>query len=200
MLRLFFASLLLSVATPLTAELSNSSRSIHGTGETLAAGTYELGIGSVAYGLTDDWLIAVPTLSLIVGYGRAEARHKFTLTPALRVSPFTFVETFHRLGAGSYVGFDFGSGSAHSITLGAAVISDRRPVVDENGDARIERRMLPQWSLEYDWYNAGNLWYVGVDRYILYLGHTWAWSSVHTGLITSPRSGFLPLPYICWRF
>ena len=57
-----------------------------------------------------------------------------------------------------------------------------------------------KWSVEYDQYRGGNLWYVGINDYVLYCGHTWAWEHVQFGLIGGPASRYLPLPYVYWRF
>lgn len=90
------------------------------------------------------------------------------------------------------LGFDFGSSRQHSLNLGL----DLRVVegVTDAGEKR--HRVLGDLRPEYDFYTGGNLFDVGVQRQLPFIGVTWAWKHVHFGLITSPFSYFIPLPYI----
>lgn len=172
------------------AELSAAHPSINGTGETLPDGESELGIGSAAYGVTSDWMVRIPTLSLLVGYGRAEARYRQTFD-AFRVSPYLFAETPEHGGAGADLGTNLGVADAHSITAGGRA---------RYGRSRGKVRTVFRPNAEYDFYHDGNVAFVGMSDWLLYGGYTWGWSSFHLGLIMSPAGGLLPYPYVYWRF
>ncbi len=182
--KLALASLLLSSAAA-SAGFDANERSINGTGETLAQGRYEVGIGSVAYGVTNQTMVRVPTLSILVGAARLEARHKVELGASARATPYVGAETPRHGVAGVDFGLDLGTGREHSLTVGAGA------KIGPHGGGDV--------SAEYDFYHRGNVVYAGVVGRVGYLGYTWAWESFHVGLITSPASGFLPFPYVAWR-
>ena len=176
-----------------------ADRSINGTGETLKNGTYELGLGSLAYGVRDDWLVRLPTLSLLVGAARAEVRTRFKPAERWRVSPYVGVETPRYGVAGIDAGWDLGTERQHSLTAGAGLRYGPIPWPLVKRPKYWQDETRPRASFEYDYYHRGNAFYAGVFDAIGYVGYTWAWPCFHIGMIASPRSSFIPFPYLFWR-
>jgi hypothetical protein len=196
------------------AEYGERNRSINGTGETLAARSFELNINTLNYGLTDDWMIAVPSLSIFTGRGAVEVRRKWMLdarwrvTPSLSAGPVPVPNYFQSAG------FQFDAPptpySQFSVDLGADSGDVRQHSWNSGLDLRFTRgidnrgerttRVLGDLRFEYDYYTNGNLLYVGIGRKVPYLGYTWAWRRVYFGLVTSPLSYLIPLPYLFFRF
>jgi len=187
-------------ASAALAEFTGQRRSINGTGETLSTGETEAGLTSVAYGITDDWQVRVPSLAMLVGYGRLEARHRWRLDDKGRFSPYAALETPRHLVLGADYGWDLGAQQEHSVTVGARLQYGPMARPGADGQPLYHSRPLVLPSCEYDYYWRGNVAYGGIDDYRIYLGHTWAFSRLHVGLILSPAAGFLPLPYAYWRF
>lgn len=193
--------LLLSLvwSTQLLAELSPSNPSINGTGEVLHRGQFELGLMSNHYGLSDDWMIQLPSTAALVGYARAEVRRRFRLDNAQRLSPYVFVETPKSFGFGSDYGFDFGESGSQSLTIGARAQFTQRLESSANGPRKkLHTIVLP--NLEYDLYGRGNVFYAGIADYLPYFGHTWSFSFWNIGLIAGPFTSMIPLPYVYVRF
>lgn len=207
--------LLIIAIYPLTAraEFNESERSITGTGESLHKGKTQLGFSDLYYGITDYTTIGLPTLSVLAGRGAVELRQKFDLghgwrlTPAFSLGPAPYPEAARRYGFESdnsapYVqfssdlGVDLGDARQHSLNLGL----DLRVVQGVSDVGEKKRRVLGDLRPEYDFYTGGNLFYVGVQRQLPYVGYTWAWKNIHLGLVSSPFSYFIPLPYMYLRF
>lgn len=181
------------------AEFTDRSPSINGTGETLPKGQYELGLMETDYGLTDDWLIRAPSAALLVGYGRVEVRRRFQFENDVRLSPYVFAETPRKIGIGADYGFGFGSGKEQSLTVGArAQFTPRMEQVKTGPRSRTHAGIIP--NIEYDYYARGNDFYAGIADYIPYIGHTWSFKVWHVGLILSPYTSMIPLPYAYIRF
>lgn len=195
------------------AEFNPSERSINGTGESLSKGKTQLGFSDLYYGLSDYTTIGVPTLSVLAGRGVFEIRRKieigdrWRLTPALFLGPTPYPESLRKFGfesdnASPYVqfssdlGVDLGASRQHSLNMGL----DLRVVQGVSDQGEKKHRVLGDLRPEYDYYHGGNLFYVGAQRQLPYVGYTWAWKNIHLGLITSPYSYFIPLPYAYLRF
>ncbi len=176
-----------------------ADRSVNGTGETLKAGAFEVGVGSVAYGVADDVLVRLPTLSLLVGSGRAEVRYRSSLSARWRLSPYVALETPRHAGAGADLGWDLGDRKQHSLTAGLGVRYGPIAWPGQRKPKTWQDQALPRATFEYDYYHRGNVVYAGVFDALGYVGYTWAWDSFHAGLISSPASGFYPFPYVYWR-
>lgn len=175
------------------AEFTPDQPSIQGTGEVLPEGRAEVGLSEIAYGVTDDTMVRVPSALMLVGYGKVELRHRVRVGEATRVSPYVDVETPRHVGVGSDVGYDFGGSVRQSVSAGA------RYRYGPYATMRKKRgRLIP--NFEYDAYIGGNLVYAGMSDYLPYVGYTWAFTSWHVGLIVFPVGGMLPLPYAYWRF
>lgn len=193
------AIVVLLMSETVRAEFSQSQRSINGTSETLQANEWELGLSSTHVGLSDDWMLSAPSLASLVGYGRVEIRHRMKLEGSSQASPYVFAETPRKYGAGTNFGFGFGESRQHSLTLGGRIqFTPRLHGTTHGPRSRLHTQALP--NVEYDFYSRGNVTYVGIADYILYFGHTWAFDFWHIGLIASPRSGMIPLPYVYVRF
>ncbi len=204
-MRLRFVSVLvlmlgsLAITDSLQADFSSDNRSINGTGETLNEGEFELGLMGAYYGLSDDWMMMLPSVNALLGYGRAELRRRFRLDDGQRVSPYIFGETPKKYGLGSDYGWDFGEGKAHSVTIGGRVqFTQRLRGTTAGPRSRLHTIALP--NMEYDYYARGNVLYVGFADYIPYFGHTWSFSFWNIGLIASPYTSMIPLPYVYIRF
>ena len=181
------------------AEFSKSQRSINGTSETLKANEWELGLSTTHVGLGDDWLLSAPSLASLVGYGRLELRHRIKHNDSFQTSPYVFAETPRKYGMGTNFGFAFGESQEHSLTVGGRVQFTSRVHGTTHGPrSSPHTKLLP--NVEYDFYARGNVSYIGIADYMIYFGHTWAFDFWHIGLIASPRSGMIPLPYIYVRF
>jgi hypothetical protein len=195
------------------AEFNAEERSINATGDTLTKGTYQLGFTDIHYGITDDITLGLPALSLIAGRGALELRKKFTLprnwrfTPALSSGPVPYPEIARKFGfevdrpkpyfqLSQDLGLDWGESLQHSANLGL----DVRAIDTVKKDGGTRKKFLGDLRFEYDFYHAGNLFYVGLQRQLPYVGFTWAWRRVHTGIVSSPLSYFIPLPYVYFRF
>ena len=204
---------LCTLANVAYAEFNTKERSINATGETLTKGTYQLGFTDVHYGITDDITLGVPALSLIAGRGAIELRKKFAiannwrLTPALSSGPVPYSEMGRKFGfevdrpkpyvqLSNDLGLNWGGSLQHSANVGLDVRAI--DIVKKGGGTR--KKFLGDLRFEYDFYHAGNLFYVGLQRQLPYMGFTWAWKRVHTGIISSPLSYFIPLPYLYFRF
>ncbi len=155
----------------------------------------------------------MPALSLIAGRGAVELRkkyslgHKWRLTPALSVGPVPYYEMARKFGfevdrSKPYVqlsndlGLNWGIDLQHSANVGV----DLRMVEGASKNGGTKKRFLGDVRFEYDFYYASNLFYVGLQRQLPYVGLTWAWKRVHAGVISSPMSYFIPLPYLYFRF
>ncbi len=180
------------------AEFSSSKRSINGTGETLGKGEFELGLSSLSYGIDDSWLVTTPSMMAILGYGRAELRHKFSWDEH-RSSPYVSIETPRHYSLGNDYGIDFGEDRSHSLTIGGRMqFTPRMQGTSKGPRSRLHTQFLP--NIEYDYYVNGNLLYMGIAEYRVYFGFTWALQTWHLGLIAGPATGFIPLPYAYLRF
>ena len=199
-IRIIFILLLGLGASNAVAQFSPSRRSINGTGETLAEGEFEVSPAAVSYGIEPDLMLRVPSLLMLVGYGRFEGRFRHDLGNQMRLSPYVFLETPRHGGLGSDVGWDWGEGQQHSVTVGGRWRYGPLATVKEDGGPRRSSRGTWRPNAEYDRYVNGNVAFVGMSDYLVYAGFTWAWTSFHCGVVMSPASGLVPLPYIYWRF
>ncbi|MBC7531342.1 MAG: hypothetical protein H7318_07175 [Oligoflexus sp.] len=155
----------------------------------------ELGLMGAYYGLSDDWMLQTPSLTTLLGYGRAELRRRFRLEGDQRVSPYIFAETPKKYGFGSDYGWDFGEDKAQSLTVGMRLQFTQRLAGTSAGPrSRLHTLALP--NLEYDYYAGGNVFYAGFAEYIPYLGHTWSFGFWNIGLIASPYTSMIPMPYV----
>lgn len=194
-------------------EFNAKERSINGTGETLSKKSVQLGFMDAHYGITDDITVSVPALSLIAGRGAFELRKKFALgqnwrlTPALSSGPVPYYEMARKFGfevdrpkpyvqLATDLGRSWGSGLQHSANVGL----DLRMVEGMAKTGGTKKRYLGDVRFEYDYYYASNLFYLGLQRQLPYIGLTWGWKRVHLGVVSSPLSYFIPLPYLYFRF
>lgn len=146
-------------------------------------------------------MAVAPTLAILTGISEFEMRYRIGFPSSMRLSPALIAGTPVHFGGRIDGGMDFGSSREHSVTLTAEsdwAAKTELPVEDYAPDKAY--RFTRYIGGEYDYYNRGNIAYAGVSRKVPYLGYTWAWTSVRLGLITSPLSRFIPLPYIYWRF
>lgn len=196
----FTTAACVSFATAAKAEFDATHRSINGTGEVLGAQEVEAGLQQIAIGLGDSWQITAPSLAAWVGYGKLEVKKRFGMADEQRVSPYAGLTASRRAYVGVDYGWDFGDQRQHSLTLGGKLLY--RPLAKPGGDGRVGVKAHPLFlpNGEYDYYWNGNVSYGGIADYLPYIGHTWAWDSFHIGLILSPQAGFIPLPYVYWRF
>lgn len=181
------------------ADFSAQNRSINATGETLHEGEIELGLMGAYYGLSDEWMLEAPSLTTLLGYGRVELRRRFRLEGDQRVSPYLFGETPKKYGFGSDYGWDFGPDKAQSLTIGLRLQFTQR-LAGTSAGPRSQLHTLALPNLEYDYYARGNVFYAGFADYIPYLGYTWSFSFWNIGLVASPYTSMIPLPYVYIRF
>jgi hypothetical protein len=188
-------------------------RSINGTSETLRQGNAELGLASFSYGITNELMLTVPTLPLVVGQVAAGARYKVNLNSNLRISPEAYVGTYANSdlvygNVGATVGVDLPH-SKNTLDFAFNVTRMRDTNWDDAFDSKSSNENSNSVSVtqatgrvEFNHYtNGSNLFYVGVDSSaLLYGGFTWAWENVHVGLLSSAPTLFFPLPYIYVRF
>ena len=194
----WFLGLVLSEARAF-AEFTESSPSINGTGETLPAGEFELGLMSTYYGLSDDLMLQAPSVATVLGYGRVELRKRYRLENRQRFTPYLFAETPKKFGFGSDYGWNFGQGHEHSLNVGArAQMTNRLEGTPKGPRTRLHTIAIP--NVEYDYYWRGNASYIGIADYIPYFGHTWSFAFWNFGLIASPFTSMIPLPYVYVRF
>lgn len=187
-------------APALAADFGPDKRSINGTGETLPAGETELGVLDVAYGVSDDFMVRAPSVALLVGYGRLEARERFSPAGVSRLSSYVFIEPPSHLGLGADAGWDIGAAREHSLTVGARVRHGPLFRSDFASASVVTPRTTLVPNAEYDYYGFGGDAYVGVADYLPYAGYTWAFTTLHAGVVLFPGAGLLPLPYVYWRF
>lgn len=181
------------------AEFTGENRSINGTGETLPDGDFELGMTSASYGLSQDLMLQAPSLATLFGFGRIELRRRFRLEGDQRLTSYVFGETPKKFGIGSDYGWNFGSDHSHSLTAGGRVQFTRRLEGTSSGRrSRLHTIAIP--NFEYDFYSNGNDSYLGIADYIPYVGHTWSFSFWNIGLIATPLTSMVPLPYVYVRF
>lgn len=195
----FFLSIwVLLIAHRADAEFSESVRSINGTGETLPKGQYELGSTGLSYGVRDDILIQAPATSLIFARGAIAAKYK-TRMYETRLTPFIELGNSAYIAAGTDIGRNFGPSLKHSVTITPKLYLQRRSL---NVNGQIVKKLVLSLELngEYDFYYGGNLAFAGLQASLPFLGYTWGFSSFYCGLVASPLSNFIPLPFAYWRF
>lgn len=212
-------ALAFALSNAANAEFGPHKPSINGTSETLPQGNAEVGFSTLSYGVTDEFMLSIPTLPMIfAGPGQIDARYKIAINNAARVSPdasLFFHEGLVSFAAGATLGLDFGktSGSKkgaaayNSLDIGAKVVSLRSAYRPKS----VEEEKAYVWDLggnylhstiEFNHYtDSSNLFYVGAtNSYGPYMGFTWGFESVHVGLVSSLPTMYIPCPYIYWRF
>lgn len=207
-LALFSAILSPCVAS---AEFSPKSRSINATAETLPQGRGEIGFASLSLGATDDLMVTIPTLPLLLGALSVGARYRIAPSPSLRISPevgLTFVAGgIYAQGALGF-GLNLGSQLRHAITIKANLtpigelefdgFGEGDNTIGENNKDTDDTTYHISAMVNYDYYTAdGNLFFAGLLGIAPYLGYTWAWQHFHAGvgLFT-----IFPYAYFYWRF
>ena len=201
MLRNILLTVGIGISGSAAAEFGPTNRSINGTGETLAANKCEVGLRTLACGVTDNVLISAPMLSILTGDGEVEMRRRFGLFENMRITPAITAGTPIHFGGRLDLGIDLGMDRQHSVTLTFETKwSAKTAIPVEKYSPDKAYRFTGYLGGEYDFYFAGNVAYIGLVRQVPYLGYTWAWEHFHVGLITSNRSRFFPIPYFYWRF
>ena len=191
-----------AMATPVHAEFNETSRSVHGTGEVLGEGDFELALTTADVGITDRWMLEVPSLPLFFDEGSVDLAYMAVLD-GLRITPRLDVERDAVFGAELTVGFDLDQTRHQTLavqgSLPYAFGSRRRG--HGFGFHRGAPDKVPKIGVEYDLYTADwNLLYFGLNDDVPYGGFTWAWKHVHLGFLCVLESNFFPLPYVYWRF
>lgn len=212
--RQFAATLVTCTVAPAAfGEFTEKNRSVNGTGETLPAKTVQLGLTELHYGWSDNLMLSLPPLFYFTGRGALEVRYKNTIaenwrwTSGFGTGPLPYPDFAEDLGFAADIttpfvqfsqdlGIDLGQTREHSLNAGL----DIRLTRGVKDDGSRGHRLLADIRFEYDRYLGGNLYYAGVARQLPYVGVTWSWRVVHFGLVTSPMSYFIPLPYLYWRF
>jgi hypothetical protein len=191
-----------TATTPVHAEFSETSRSVHGTGEVLPEGDFELGLATADVGITDRWMLELPSVPLFFDEGSLDLMYVAALG-GLRVTPRVDLERDAVFAAELYVGFDLDAARRQTLALHAALpyaFAARR----SGRGIRLHRGpsdKVPAIGVEYDAYTEGwNLVYFGLNDDVPYGGFTWAWKHVHAGFICMLESNYFPLPYVYWRF
>lgn len=197
-MRVVIAAMLLALPWTAYGAFDDEHRSINGTGETLAKGAYELGSTGLSYGIDDDLLLQMPATSLLFARGSLAAKYRVKgehrrITPGLEIGSTAYV------AGGADFGWDLGESYNHSVTLTPKLYLERRAMIYEG---RSQRRWVVSLELngEYDFYHAGNLVFVGLISSLPFVGYTWGFESFYCGLVSSPRSYFIPFPFVYWRF
>jgi hypothetical protein len=180
------------------ARFDETSRSVEFTGETLAAGDFELGLGKVHAGVTDSVMVTTVPVAAASGSWSAGAAWRIALPRGLRLTPAFeyFGEVKDSGGAvirgGVGLGLNRGERKQHSFTVN--VRGKRQPTFlfgtfdGETGEQLTPDRFVQRNSMwlgfDYSYYTpGGNLAYVGSDQLVPYFGFTWAWDHIHAGLI-----------------
>lgn len=191
----------LAISTTAFSEFNATNRSVNGTGETLNAHQCEVGLRALSCGVSDDFMLTSPTLSILTGESELEARYRFQLPENVRITPALIAGSPVHFGARIDFGINLGADLEHSLTFTTETNWAAKgdiPVPKYSPDRAY--RFTSYLGGEYDYYNFGNVAYIGVSRRVPYVGYTWAWEHFHLGIITSNLSRYFPVPYFYWRF
>lgn len=200
--RRLLATWLVLLATPIHGAFSATRRSIHWTAETLAARETELSLVACAYGVTDAWQVDIPTLPYLVNEGEfgLTFRSKANL---LYVVPRVSLTEDGLLGAEVAFGVDLDLERKQFFTvrrLRSKIGSIKRH--GQKLDSRVEvTEPVDGYGLEYDLYTDDwNLAYFGLNGDFPYFGFTYAFSTLHIGVMAGVETSYFPVPYFYWRF
>lgn len=145
-------------------------------------------------------MLQTPATSLLFARGSIGAKYKlkdgsehFRITPGLELG-----NTVYMAGAADF-GWDLGDAHNHSITISPKLYLQRRAMIAEG---RSQRKWVISLELngEYDFYQSGNLAFVGLISSSPYVGYTWGFDNFYCGVVSSPMSYFIPFPFAYWRF
>ena len=197
-MRVVTAAMLLAFAWNAYGAFDETNRSINGTGETLSKDTYELGSTGFAYGIDDDLMLQTPATSLLFARGSVGVKYRLK-GERRRITPGIELGTSAYMAGGADFGWDLGESAQHSLTFTPKLYLERRAVI---ADGRSQRKWVVSLELngEYDFYHGGNLAFVGLVSSLPFVGYTWGFDSFYCGVVSSPRSYFLPFPFVYWRF
>lgn len=190
------------------AAYTEKSKSINMTAETLPKGEGEVGLLTLAYGLSDRLQLTVPTLPWIVGNVSAGLKYKFELTDTLILSPtgtvgFSITEKALpayllelpltiRLSNSRDLSFGVMASFPKTGVSGVGVSTQSLRT------AKTEDGVDILWYANLDTYRAnGDLWYIGLIGVLPNAGYVWAWEHFHVGV---GLATVLPYAYFYWRF
>lgn len=202
--RIFLIALTTSVLTnPSRAAFTAKEKSINFTAETLPQNSSEISFLDFSHGITDRFMISVPTLPMLVGYLAVGAKYRIPLSDKLSISPMGSLgadlsQKKNHMSATAMINGTLkidNDTEAFSFGLGAT-----NPSSSYSSSEGLVRKA--EWTyvafLNYDWYTSGgNLWYAGIANLVPYGGFTWAWEHVHFGL---GLAAYIPYANLYWRF
>ena len=203
-----------------SAEFSKGTPSINGTSELLGDGRGEIVFTSLSYGATEKLTLTIPTIPLLYRAVSLGGRYRAYDNGSIVVAPEGSVGFWNRItiysaGLGSTV--RVGSSKRHTFTgkgkvsyvpkfnLSTRFVETSDSVESEIVELKIEdqndlnSQLTTSFrpSVEYDYYtSSGNLAYLGFEG-VPYLGFTWAWDSVHAGVVWAipvTMWGVMPAP------
>jgi hypothetical protein len=188
-------------ASTVYAQFSSSRRSINGTGEVLPAKECELSLVHLACGVSETLTVTAPTAVILTGQSDIGLRQKFMLGDAWRVTPRIAFGTPIQFGVGADLGWDIDPARQHSLTIGAEWrLREKTDQPIQDGLAKDQYTVALTPSGDYTYYWSGHALYAGATGAVPYLGATYSFGDFFLGLVTSPKSRFVPLPYAYVRF